>query len=70
MARQEKRMGVEINVHQAGHNQKEDEGVVGLLHALTNETVGYSTVPPLVIYSGSQNRPNVWLFWIDGLGMD
>ena len=21
-------------------------------------------------YSGSQNRPNVWLFWIDGLGMD
>ena len=50
MARQEKRMGVEINVHQAGHNQKEDEGVVGLLHALTNETVGYSTVPPLVIY--------------------
>ena len=21
-------------------------------------------------YSGSQNRPNVWLFWIDGLGVD
>ena len=50
MARQEKRTGVEINVRQAGRNQKEDEGVVGLLHALTNETVGYSTVPPLVIY--------------------
>ena len=50
MARQEKRTGVEINMRQAGRNQKGDEGVVGLLHALRNETVGYSTVPPLVVY--------------------
>ena len=50
MARQEKRTGVEINVRQAERSQKEDEGVVGLLHALTSETVGYSTALPLVIY--------------------
>ena len=44
------RTGVEINMPQAERNQKEDEGVVGLLHALTNKTVGYSTALPLVIY--------------------
>ena len=48
MERQQK--GVEKDVRRAGRNQKEDEGVVGLLHALTYETMGYATVPPLVTY--------------------
>ena len=48
MERQQKE--VEKDVRRAGRNQKEDEGVVGLLHALTYETMGYVTVPPLVTY--------------------
>ena len=40
-ARQEKRKEVETSVRQAEHSQKEDEGVVGLLHAPTSETVAY-----------------------------
>ena len=48
MERQQKE--VEKDMRRAGRNQKEDEGVVGLLHTLTYETMGYATVPPLVTY--------------------
>ena len=71
MERQQK--GVEKDVRQAGRNQKEDEGVVELLHALMNETVGYAMVPPLVTYllacaSVSPTVHRVYLFlwpWVE-----